>query len=477
MSFKFFSGEIPMVNNQLNPFRIFLCFWMIFIASTALPIFAQTQLEAPPSETLPVQVESENSDSSLNNPQNTLNGNISPSVQTEPLTESKIEPYHTRWARRSVHVLEENGIVLPNNINYSELINRQDYLTVLSRIAGVSLQQLQLSNDHPLVGEITRAEAIHRVILAFGLRESLQSFGSQESRFRDINKKHPSFAAVVLAENLKLINGYPDQTIRPDERLSWGEALILIETLYSWKKALPTDAPQWVRNYQKRQNMWYQLIDGFRLLLTLTYVGIALFFFIKSWRRSRHQQGSPFKSLSFLMAMLTLLLGLMWINDILFNYHIIPREIYAIGALLSIFVALLMLKTGTHIDEKLSEPKPQSVIDSGYVEAVNHEKGEIFIKDIQTQNRALAVVSPDTKITSHLEGHSVSAFFSEIREGDIVTLKGASSFNGSVIEADKLSIVQRETQKAQQEQINWQTQQNQQTQQIQNRIFRRPPQA
>lgn len=396
-----------------------------------------------------------------------------------PLVQGTAEPYHARWARQSVHVLEENGIALPSNINYAELINRADYLNVLAKIADTSRSQLVLPYEQSLIGEITRAEAIHRVILAFGLEQALKAPVTQESRFRDILPQHPAFAAVVLAENLKLINGYPDRTIRPDERLSWGEALILIETLYSWRKALPTDAPQWVRNYQKRQNMWYQLVDGFRLLLTLAYVGIALFFFIKSYRRSRHQQASPFKSLSFLLGIVTLLLALMWVNDILFNYRLIPREIYAIGGLISIFVALLMLKTGSHIDEKMSEPKPQAVIDSGYVESVNHEKGEIFIKDIQTQAHALAVVSPDTKIASHLEGKSVAAFFSEIRAGDIVSLKGASSFNGSVIEAERLSIVQREVVQAQQQQINWQTQtsQNQQTQQIQNRITPRPPSA
>ncbi len=400
-----------------------------------------------------------------------------PQTVASPLVQASAEPYHARWARESVHVLEENGIALPSNINYAELINRNDYLNVLAKIADVSRNQLALPHEQSLIGEITRAEAVHRVILAFGLEQALKTPITQESRFRDILPQHPAYAAVVLAENLKLINGYPDRTIRPDERLSWGEALILIETLYSWRKALPTDAPQWVRNYQKRQNMWYQLVDGFRLLLTLAYVGIALFFFIKSYRRSRHQQGSPFKSLSFLLGTLTLLLALMWINDILFNYRLIPREIYAIGGLISIFVALLMLKTGSHIDEKMSEPKPQAVIDSGYVESVNHEKGEIFIKDIQTQSHALAVVSPDTKIASHLEGKSVAAFFSEIRAGDIVSLKGASSFNGSVIEAERLSIVQREVVKAQQQEINWQSQtsQNQQTQQIHNRITPRPP--
>lgn len=394
-----------------------------------------------------------------------------------PLTTSSASPesYHARWARQSVRVLEANGIILPNNINYSELISRQDYLNVLARIADVSKGQLVLPEENHLVGEITRAEAIHRVVFAFGLSASLPDFANQDSRFRDINRQHPAYGAIVLAENLKLINGYPDQTIRPDERLSWGEALILIETLYSWRKALPTDAPQWVRNYQKRQNMWYQLIDGFRLLLTLTYVGIALFFFIKSWRRTRYQQGSPFRSLSFLLTILTLMLALMWINDILFNYRLIPREIYALGGLISIFIALLMLKTGTHMDEKLSEPKPQAVIDSGYVEAVNTEKGELFIKDIQTQSRALAIVNPDTKIVSHLEGKATAAFFSEIRVGDLLSLKGASSFQGSVIEVDRLSIVQREAQTARQEQVQWQSQTQQQSQEIKNRIIPRRP--
>lgn len=385
------------------------------------------------------------------------------------------ESYHARWARQSVEILEANGIVLPNHINYSELISRQDYLNVLARIAGVSKGQLVLPEESHLLGEITRSEAIHRVVLAFGLGAALPDFARQDSHFRDITRQHPAYGAIVLAEKLKLIDGYPDQTIRPNERLSWGEALILIETLYSWRKALPTDAPQWVRNYQKRQNMWYQLIDGFRLLLTLAYVGIALFFFVKSWRRTRHQQRSPFRSLSVLLAMLTLLLALMWINDILFNYHLIPREMYALGSLISIFIALLMLKTGTHLDNKLSEPKPQAVIDTGYVEAIHLEKGELFVKDMETQNHCLAIVSPDTHIISRLDGKATTAFFSEIRPGDLISLKGASAFQGSVIEVERLSIVQRQKQATQQEQVQWQSLQQTQAQPLENRMIRRLP--
>ncbi len=390
-------------------------------------------------------------------------------TQASPLPQA----YHARWARQSVKILEENGLTLPDQINYAEQIGRDDFLRVLARVAAVAPSQLQITQ--PLTGEITRAEAIQRVILAFGLREALRN-DRLESRFIDLGRQHPFYTAIALAESLKLINGYPDQTIRPNERLSWGEALILIENLYSWRQALPVDAPQWVRNHQQRQNMWYQLVDGFRLLLTLVYAGLALFFIARSWRRTRHQQGSPLKALSFLLSVLTLLLSLMWLNEILFNYHLIPREIYALGALISVFIALLMLKAGTYLDGKISEPKPQAVIDAGYVEAINSEKGEIFIKDSQTALCAMAVITPDTKIFSHLDGQASAAFFSEIRPGDLLSLKGASSFQGSVIEVERLAILSREAQPLQSQESTWQNRSVQPPAFVQNQIVvRRPP--
>lgn len=392
--------------------------------------------------------------------------------------------YRSRWAQDSVQVLQENGIQLPQGINYSALISQGDYIRLLAQISSAPEAKL---NQYKLQPEsnsgITRGEAIHLVLASFGLVEALPGFAKQSSRFKDLPQDHLAYASVVLAESLHLINGYPDQTIRPDERLSWGEALILVETVYSWRKALPTTAPEWVKNYQQRQNMWYQLIDGFRLLLTLAYVGLAIYFFVKIWLKLKNQKHSPYRKFTLGLGIVTLLLGALWISELLFNYSLIPREIYASLAMLSVFAGLLLMKIGSDIDGDLSKPKPQVVIDAGYVTSINHEKGELFIKDRATNAHSLALAGADTKILRKTGVKSVeSAFLSDVQVGDLISLRASQLEHQSLLEIERLTLVEQAQQQVSENQQQGvreyvQTPQQQQQQQLNRIVPQRPRSA
>ncbi len=415
------------------------------------------------------------------------------SVQTDSPSTQAVDPaqaaqqnqqpssslYRSQWAQDSISVLQENGIQLPQGINYSALISQHDFINLLAQISSMpqeKLNTLRLPAGAPVEG-ITRGEAIHLVLGSFGLTESLPGFAKQPSKFSDLPNTHPAYASVVLAESVHLINGYPDHTIRPDERLSWGEALILVETVYSWRKALPTTAPEWVKNYQQRQNMWYQLIDGFRLLLTLAYMGLALYFLTRTWLKVRKQKHSPYRNFSFGLSLLTVLLGLLWISELLFNYSLIPREVYASLAMLSVFAGLFLLKLGSDIDSDISKPKPQVVIDAGYVTSINHEKGEIFIRDKITDSHSLALVGSDTKVLRKTGKKSVeSAFLSDVQIGDVISVRGSRLEHESLMQVERLTLVeqaqQQQTETSQQAIREYvQAPQQQQQQQV-NRIVR-----
>lgn len=362
--------------------------------------------------------------------------------------ETSVNSYREIWAKKSVKTLEENGIKLPDTIRYGELITYNAFRILIARITTTEQKDLSTQEFSPSgnTDRISRGVAINMAIQAFGLGEALDNFKSEESRFKDITPAHPSYAAIVLAERTKLINGYPDQTIRPDEQLTWGETLILIETIYSWRKALPTDAPVWVRKYQKKINSWYQLIDGVRLLLTLIYAGFAMVFLYRSFVKSRLEAHSPYKAVSQMFMITTLVLLAMWINEMLFVYGLVPRELYQVLALLSILASLLVLRIGSYIDEKLSEPKPQAVIDVGYVDAVNLDKGELFIIDTLTRRRVLAMMHPDTKIFNQDNNLLTQGFLSEIKEGNFINIKGSSRFAGTVIDVDKMLLISQNNQ-------------------------------
>ncbi len=410
----------------------------------------------------------------------------SSALPIEPNQTTTDSVYHSQWAQKSVQVLQENGIQLPPGINYDALITQEDFIQLLGKVSSVTPAQLRSSLLFPDQGPqsgLTRGEAVHLMVAAFGLSDSLKSFAQQDSKFKDLIKDHPAYASVVLAERVHLINGYPDLTIRPNEELSWGEALILMETIYSWRKALPTTAPEWVENYQKKQNLWYQLIDGFRLMLTLAYLGVALFFMIRTWRKARRKSQSPYRKFSLGLAAVTMILSLLWICELMFNYYLIPREVYACLTMLSVFVSLFLLKLSSDLDSDINKPKPQSVIDSGYISSVNYDKGEIFIKDRRNQGHSLALVNSDTQILRKTGRRSVeNAFLSDFQVGDLVSLRGNQLDHESLLEIERITLVesaveQQEKQETQESVREYIHTPQQQTQQQMNHIVRKPPQS
>lgn len=361
--------------------------------------------------------------------------------------------YHAEWAQRAVRILQANGLALPAGVNYNVLMGQDEFLQVLSQLSKMDLNTLKQQGfaEAPLAaGRLSRGEAIHLLLASFGLTDALKTFAEQESKFSDISRSHPAYASVVLAERLNLINGYPDRSIRPDEALSWGEALILAESVYSWRQALPTSAPEWVKAYEKRQNMWYQLMDGFRLLLTLAYLGLAFYFLWRSWRRTRGRKDSPYRKFSLGLGGVTCLMGALWISELLFNYQLIPREVYAVLAMLSIFIGLYLLKLSSDLDSDISKPKPQVVIDKGYIESINHERGELFIRDKVSGAHSLALVNSDSKVLRKSGRTAVErAFLSELQRGDLVSLRGGRLEHESLLEVERVTLLESQQQQQQ----------------------------
>ncbi|WZL81267.1 S-layer homology domain-containing protein [Vallitaleaceae bacterium 9-2] len=71
---------------------------------------------------------------------------------------------------------------------------------------------------------ITRAELVEYLTRSLGI---YRADTSTESMFTDIDKENPHFAAIVIANNWNIINGYPDSTFRPDALVTREEAMIM----------------------------------------------------------------------------------------------------------------------------------------------------------------------------------------------------------------------------------------------------------
>ena len=75
---------------------------------------------------------------------------------------------------------------------------------------------------------VTRAQLCKMVITAMG-REKLDPYaGADNSVFRDMAKTHWAYSCVSDAFMCKIVSGFPDSTFRPDESVTYAQALKLI---------------------------------------------------------------------------------------------------------------------------------------------------------------------------------------------------------------------------------------------------------
>lgn len=414
---------------------------------TAIPSATPSISSAQPKKLSPSSTPKTISTKASATPQILISTTPSPAKASPTLQkpkESITKLYRSKWTQRSLKVLEENGIPLPSTINYDQLIERPQFDLILARVAKVNKQVFKSKINRHIKESITRGTAIDSVIRAFGFQQKMENFKDTPSKFKDLPQHHPAYLAIVMAEKTKLINGYPDQTIRPDELLSWGEALILIETVHNWRKALPTTAPEWVKSYENQQEMGFKLVDLFRLLLTMGYGIVALIFLLRVFKKSRKKKDQIYRPMSILLIVTTLMLLALWLNDILYTYGLMKREFYEVIALISVFVSLLLLKTGVFLEDKMTEPSPQAVIDVGYVDAINQEKGELFIIDVVSGKRALGLMQSGSKVYS--QNKNEGAFLSDIQVGDHIKVTGSGQFDGALVDIESIQLLAQQPQ-------------------------------
>ncbi|MBE6915424.1 MAG: S-layer homology domain-containing protein [Ruminococcaceae bacterium] len=79
--------------------------------------------------------------------------------------------------------------------------------------------------SHRLETNVTRAQIAKMVITAMG-REKLDPYaGADRSMFRDMEKTHWAYSCVSEAFMCKIVSGFPDSTFRPDDNVTYEQAL------------------------------------------------------------------------------------------------------------------------------------------------------------------------------------------------------------------------------------------------------------
>ena len=83
---------------------------------------------------------------------------------------------------------------------------------------------------------ITRAEMVNMLIRERKLSSYLSSdTPNEEINFTDVNNTHPMYEAIKTAVNAKMISGYGDGTFRPDEYVTYEQAIKMILSMLGYE--------------------------------------------------------------------------------------------------------------------------------------------------------------------------------------------------------------------------------------------------
>jgi len=95
-----------------------------------------------------------------------------------------------------------------------------------------------------LENKVTRAQMAKMVITALG-REKIDPYaGADSSMFRDMKKTHWAYACVSEAFMCRIISGFPDSTFRPDDDVTYEQAIKIMVCVLRYDNYVLQSRPQ-----------------------------------------------------------------------------------------------------------------------------------------------------------------------------------------------------------------------------------------
>lgn len=142
---------------------------------------------------------------------------------------------------------------------FSTLIGTTAFAKVNEDVAGTDfevavgkLQALKIMEGYPdgtflPNGEITRAEFAKIAVLAYGLGDAAEA-SKGSTKFADVPGTHWASGYINLAVNRGLVSGYPDGSYKPENKLTYAEAITILVRLVGLGPVVDKDGT-WPANY------------------------------------------------------------------------------------------------------------------------------------------------------------------------------------------------------------------------------------
>ncbi len=117
-------------------------------------------------------------------------------------------------------------------------------LVTLGILTGYTDGTLKLDNT------ITRAE-FTTVAVRLICKDNLMDKYKIDTKFNDVSSKHWASPYINIAVEEGLVNGYPDDTFKPENNITYGEVLTLLVRILGYKDSV-SDKDEWPVNYVKK---------------------------------------------------------------------------------------------------------------------------------------------------------------------------------------------------------------------------------
>lgn len=116
----------------------------------------------------------------------------------------------------------------------------------------LKIMQGDLSGNLKLDSSVTRCEFVTMVIRMMGYNTNIEDVNLE---FKDIDQKHWAYNYMKIAVKNKLINGYTDNTVRPDNVVNYAEAQAILLRALGYDDTLTGDWPDNVLNKSSELNL------------------------------------------------------------------------------------------------------------------------------------------------------------------------------------------------------------------------------
>lgn len=97
--------------------------------------------------------------------------------------------------------------------------------------------------------KITRAEMAKILLTALGGATPAVELAEGRTLFSDVPVDHWATGYINVASELKYIEGYPDKTFKPDDQVTYAEAITMVIRMLGYRSNVEMSTKQWPDNY------------------------------------------------------------------------------------------------------------------------------------------------------------------------------------------------------------------------------------